>query len=158
MTWQNGMTRPRGAGGGMEISSYIGPWVQLATQDIMKHVIILSDCWWRPLFCITCLMLQVYARSSDTDRTLMSASAVLAGLFPSHHPWQPIPVHTRATWMDYVSICGDLLMLTDGLQTFIQFHSKKNHFHTQWASRNLILLNVVVVIRNHVPRVGWPAK
>uniref|UniRef100_A0A5F8GZB6 Lysosomal acid phosphatase n=1 Tax=Monodelphis domestica TaxID=13616 RepID=A0A5F8GZB6_MONDO len=45
---------------------------------------------------------EVFVRSTDFDRTLMSAEANLAGLFPvegaqSFNPnitWQPIPVHT----------------------------------------------------------------
>ncbi|XP_006846702.1 PREDICTED: prostatic acid phosphatase [Chrysochloris asiatica] len=45
---------------------------------------------------------QVYIRSTDIDRTLMSAMANLAALFPPEGmsvwnpnlPWQPIPVHT----------------------------------------------------------------
>jgi len=45
---------------------------------------------------------EVYVRSTDVDRTLMSASANLAGLFPPRgyqkfNPnldWQPIPIHT----------------------------------------------------------------
>ncbi|XP_037375738.1 prostatic acid phosphatase [Talpa occidentalis] len=45
---------------------------------------------------------QVYVRSTDVDRTLMSVMANLAGLFPPkdssiwnpHLLWQPIPVHT----------------------------------------------------------------
>ncbi|XP_057348573.1 prostatic acid phosphatase isoform X1 [Manis pentadactyla] len=45
---------------------------------------------------------QVYIRSTDVDRTLMSALANLAALFPPEGisvwnpnlPWQPIPVHT----------------------------------------------------------------
>ncbi|XP_066207024.1 prostatic acid phosphatase [Saccopteryx leptura] len=45
---------------------------------------------------------QVYVRSTDIDRTLMSAMTNLAALFPPqgisiwnpHLPWQPIPVHT----------------------------------------------------------------
>ncbi|KAM6223862.1 prostatic acid phosphatase [Rhynchocyon petersi] len=45
---------------------------------------------------------QVYIRSTDIDRTLMSAMANLAALFPPkgasiwnpNLPWQPIPVHT----------------------------------------------------------------
>lgn len=50
-------------------------------------------------------------RSLDTDRALSSAYCVLAGLYPRidvHAPsggmsWQPVPVHTVALELDYVS-------------------------------------------------------
>ncbi|XP_031629370.1 prostatic acid phosphatase-like [Contarinia nasturtii] len=53
---------------------------------------------------------KVYIISTDMDRTLMSAQANLAGLFPPHAdeiwneciPWQPIPVHTIPVQSDYV--------------------------------------------------------
>jgi len=54
--------------------------------------------------------LQVYARSTDFDRTLMSAYCTLAGLFPpvgdqiwnTDLLWQPIPVHTVPKNIDYL--------------------------------------------------------
>jgi len=57
------------------------------------------------------MITQVYVRSTDFDRTLMSAECNLAGLFPpqgsqvwnSELRWQPIPVHTVPKKKDYVS-------------------------------------------------------
>lgn len=52
----------------------------------------------------------VYVQSTDMDRTLMSAAAVLAGLFPptadqvwnENINWQPIPIHTIPANSDYI--------------------------------------------------------
>lgn len=52
----------------------------------------------------------VYMQSTDSDRTLMSAASVLAGLFPPTNDqiwnenitWQPIPIHTIPRDMDYI--------------------------------------------------------
>jgi hypothetical protein len=54
--------------------------------------------------------------ASDVDRTLMSAEANLAGLYPPQDPvsvwnpsilWQPIPVHTQPSEYDNVRITID---------------------------------------------------
>lgn len=52
----------------------------------------------------------VYLRSSDTDRTLISALSNAAGMFPpssdnmfkSNFNWQPIPIHTIKLEDDYL--------------------------------------------------------
>ena len=54
----------------------------------------------------------ILVNSSDSDRTLMSAEAFLAGLFPPSDEelwnsenlrWQPIPVHTLPKPLDNVN-------------------------------------------------------
>jgi len=56
---------------------------------------------------------EIYIRSTDVDRTLMSAESNLAGLYPpesyqkwngSKTSWQPIPVHTVSVDEDHVSV------------------------------------------------------
>ncbi|XP_031636524.1 uncharacterized protein LOC116349297 [Contarinia nasturtii] len=53
---------------------------------------------------------RVYVRSTDTDRTIMSGAANLAGFFPpvdyqiwnEDIHWHPIPIHTQPTDTDYL--------------------------------------------------------
>lgn len=56
----------------------------------------------------------VYVQSTDSDRALMSAGSLLAGLFPPTNDqkwnenidWQPIPIHTIPRDMDYILAAG----------------------------------------------------
>ncbi|XP_033124635.1 prostatic acid phosphatase-like [Anneissia japonica] len=65
----------------------------------------------------TYIRTQITVRSTDVDRTLMSAACNLAGLYPpaghqiwnSTIPWQPIPVHD-------VPVAEDYLLRTDGVK------------------------------------------
>lgn len=75
-----------------------------------------------PLVRLVLSSLQVYVRSTDFDRTLMSAEANLAGLFPPNgmqrfNPnisWQPIPVHTVPVTEDRVRLASPSLEAVRG--------------------------------------------
>jgi lysosomal acid phosphatase len=72
---------------------------------------------------------EIYVRSTDVDRTLMSAQANLAGLFPPHGywkwnknlDWQPIPIHTVPQVEDY------LLSSHANCPRFSQLHEEVLH-------------------------------
>lgn len=59
--------------------------------------------------------MQIFVRSTDYDRTLMSAQANLAGLYPPNGSqvfepnlqWQPIPVHTVPQSQERVSVMSE---------------------------------------------------
>lgn len=69
---------------------------------------------------------EIYVRSTDVDRTLMSAQANLAGLYPpqgywqwNHNiDWQPIPIHTVPQTEDY------LLSSHADCPRFVQLHEE----------------------------------
>lgn len=82
------------------------------------------------------LSLQVYVRSTDFDRTLMSAEANLAGLFPPNgmqrfNPnisWQPIPVHTVPIAEDRVRLASPSLEVVRGTTLAVSLAVIPNSF------------------------------
>ena len=73
----------------------------------------------------------VYAKSSDIDRAIMSGQLVLAGMFPPNtdspssmwNPslqWQPVPIHTLSPTEDNVSV---VRIYANALQVYYMFDS-----------------------------------
>ena len=66
------------------------------------------------------IILQMYVRSTDVNRCLMSAQSVLASLFPPEGDqkwdesldWQPVPVHTVPECCDHVRVYLTRLQVT----------------------------------------------
>nr|CAH7742757.1 unnamed protein product [Callosobruchus chinensis] len=80
---------------GTERQYKLGKWLRKRYNSLLS-----------PIFNVN----EIYVRSTDKDRTLMSAYANLAGLYPpqdfqvwnEHINWQPIPVHTIPRNIDNV--------------------------------------------------------
>ncbi|XP_037048491.1 prostatic acid phosphatase-like [Bradysia coprophila] len=80
---------------GIQQEYSLGQWLRRRYNNFLSEVYHAND---------------IYVRSSDVDRTIMSAQSVLAGLYPPHGKqmwkknffWQPIPVHTVPASMDYL--------------------------------------------------------
>ncbi|KAG4066571.1 hypothetical protein HA402_007207 [Bradysia odoriphaga] len=80
---------------GIQQEYSLGQWLRRRYNNFLSEVYNAKD---------------IYVRSSDVDRTIMSAQSVLAGLYPPHGEklwkknfyWQPIPVHTVPASMDYL--------------------------------------------------------
>ncbi|XP_050314999.1 prostatic acid phosphatase [Anthonomus grandis grandis] len=74
---------------------HLGQWFRQRYSDFLPRIYSEKD---------------IYVRSTDVDRTLMSAESNLAGLFPpvdtdvwlGGFPWQPIPIHSIPETMDAV--------------------------------------------------------
>uniref|UniRef100_A0A182NA80 acid phosphatase n=1 Tax=Anopheles dirus TaxID=7168 RepID=A0A182NA80_9DIPT len=87
-------------------------WGQLVNAGKMRHLMLGK--WLRDRYSSllkdTYSSDEIYVRSTDVDRTLMSAESNLAGLYPpkgadvwdSAITWQPIPVHTVSEELDSV--------------------------------------------------------
>uniref|UniRef100_A0A182VX51 acid phosphatase n=1 Tax=Anopheles minimus TaxID=112268 RepID=A0A182VX51_9DIPT len=93
-------------------SHWTADWGQLVNAGKMRHLMLGK--WLRKRYSSllkdTYSNNEIYVRSTDVDRTLMSAEANLAGLYPpqgadvwdSAITWQPIPVHTVTEELDSV--------------------------------------------------------
>ncbi|XP_035900613.1 prostatic acid phosphatase [Anopheles stephensi] len=93
-------------------SHWTADWGQLVNAGKMRHLMLGK--WLRQRYSSllkdTYSNNEIYVRSTDVDRTLMSAEANLAGLYPptgadvwdSAITWQPIPVHTVTEELDSV--------------------------------------------------------
>lgn len=76
----------------------------------------------------------VYVQSTDKDRNLMSAASLLAGMFPpskyelwnENIAWQPIPIHTIPSDMDYVLAAGKRC---DRFDFLLEKHFNKPEFN-----------------------------
>lgn len=84
----------------------------------------------------------MYIQSTDVDRTLMSAQCNLAGLFdPSQDEiwdknirWQPIPVHTIPTHLDYVLYVGkDCPKFNTAVQEHLKNNKEVQRIYTEYA-------------------------
>lgn len=87
-------------------------WGQLTTRGMARHF--RQGQWLRDRYsgwlAANYSRAEIVVRSTDVDRTLMSAQSQLAGLFPPSGsqvfdpslPWQPIPVHTVPQEQDYL--------------------------------------------------------
>ena len=91
---------------------------------------------------------KVYVRSTNFDRTLATAEAVLAGLFPPPNPkafnvkllklWQPIPIHTVPIEQDHL-----LCLFAHGCPAFQrlaqeQFYNSKEYKDLNRKSQDLL--------------------
>lgn len=102
---------------------------------------------------------EVYYRSDDEDRTLMSAESQLAGLFPPDSTrkfndsldWQPIPVHTVELETDpviYVPSCGKYtkllneVMQSDEVQTLAEENAAFFEYLTEHSGKQVDITNL----------------
>lgn len=93
---------------------------------------------------------KVYIQSSNVDRTIMSALANLAGLFPPNNEetwnediqWQPIPVHTIPKSVDRILYVGNCDKYNDALRKYIEespeiqrIYSKNVELFSDWSQK-----------------------
>ncbi|CAH1275634.1 unnamed protein product [Diabrotica balteata] len=105
----------------------LGQWFRQRYHNFLKDIYSRND---------------VHVYSTDVDRTLMSASANLAGMFPpksfqswnNQIPWQPIPVHTTERSKDDIIVdkrkCKRYEKLRDKIQKELYSSLKQQYSKT----------------------------
>ncbi|XP_022094023.1 lysosomal acid phosphatase-like, partial [Acanthaster planci] len=99
----------------------------------------------------------VHVRSTDSDRTLMSAESDLAGFYPPQgsqiwkpgFDWMPIPVHTIPLDEDYLlKTNGPPCPVYDELKAKTKYEKKYKDLEAQYKARHTLYMYMYITYQN----------